>query len=136
MANPLKILIIDDLKSARRVLIKLLEDAAEFTASEADDGQQALELINLNNFDIILSDCNMPKMNGLELLAHVRSQEKTKHLPFIMITASAEKETIEKALALGVSDIMIKPFTSTTLKSKISEVISMIATAPPLPAAN
>ena len=136
MANPLKILIIDDLKSARRILIKLLEDAAEFTASEADDGQQALELINNNNFDIILSDCNMPKMNGLELLVRVRSQEKTKHLPFIMVTATAEKETIEKALALGVSDIMIKPFTSTTLKSKISEVISKIAIAPPEPTAS
>ena len=113
-----------------------MEDAAEFTASEADDGQQALELINNNNFDIILSDCNMPKMNGLELLARVRSQEKTKHLPFIMVTATAEKETIEKALALGVSDIMIKPFTSTTLKSKISEVISKIAIAPPEPTAS
>ena len=78
----------------------------------------------------------MPKMNGLELLARVRSQEKTKHLPCIMVTATAEKETIEKALALGVSDIMIKPFTSTTLKSKISEVISKIAIAPPEPTAS
>jgi two-component system chemotaxis response regulator CheY len=132
MEKTLKILIIDDLKSARRILLKLLEDTTKFTASEANDGQEALELINSNNFDIILSDCHMPKMNGLELLAQVRSQDTTKALPFILVTGSAEKATIEKALTLGVSDIMIKPFTSATLKAKISEVIEKISPTPTL----
>ena len=123
----LNILVIDDLRSARKVLLKHLATIGNINGAEATDGKEALSLIEQTPFDLILSDCHMPNMDGLQLLAELRSAEPTKSLPFILITGSAHKETIEKALSLGVSDIMIKPFSADTLKEKINGAIDKLA---------
>ncbi|MCS7199018.1 MAG: response regulator [Caldimicrobium sp.] len=119
----IKILIVDDFSTMRKIIRNILTQLGFKNIVEADDGTTALDILNKEKIDLIISDWNMPKMNGLELLKAVRSNENTKDIPFIMVTAEAQRENILEAIKYRVSQYVVKPFTPETLKEKIEKVL-------------
>lgn len=117
------ILVVDDYLTMRRIVRSTLSQLGFSNIQEAKDGVEALEKINANKFDLIISDWNMPNMMGIDLLKAVRSNEKLKSVPFIMVTAEAEKENIIEAAKAGVSNYVLKPFTADSLSEKIEAVL-------------
>lgn len=119
-----KILVIDDMLTMRKIISKSLKEFGYTNISEADDGATGWPLIEQAHeirapFQLILSDWNMPQMKGIELLAKVRNDPRFKDLPFLLITAESEKSQVIDALKLGVSNYIVKPFTSEQLKEKL-----------------
>ena len=125
MSSNLQILIVDDYKTMLRILHGLLREIGLSNVDEATNGEAALQLLGTKKYDLILSDWNMEPMSGLELLRAVRSNPRTKHIPFIFITAEAKVENVAVARAAGVSGYMIKPFNAVTLKAKISPFLQL-----------
>lgn len=119
----IKILVVDDFSTMRKIIRNILTQLGFKNILEADDGTTALEILNKEKIDLIISDWNMPKMSGLELLKAVRSNENTKDIPFIMVTAEAQRENILEAIKYRVSQYVVKPFTPETLKEKIEKVL-------------
>lgn len=119
----IKVLIVDDLSTVRKVMRKLLTEIGFTCFEEATDGQQALEKIRAGSFDIVFSDWNMPKLQGLELLKILRADEAYKFLPFIMVTANRSREHVAEAVKCGANDYMCKPFDVNTLRLKIEGVL-------------
>jgi two-component system, chemotaxis family, chemotaxis protein CheY len=119
----LTILVVDDFSTMRRVVRNILRELDFKNVLEADDGSTALEILKAEKVDLIVSDWNMPKMTGLELLKLVRAMERTKKIPFLMVTAEAQMDNIVEAVKAGVSNYILKPFTATTLSDKISRII-------------
>lgn len=118
----LKILVVDDFPTMRRIVKTLLKQNGFTDMQEAEDGAQALKMLEAGDFEMVVSDWNMPNMTGLELLKAVRASAKLKHLPFLMVTAEAEKENIIEAVKAGVSNYVVKPFTAQTLKEKLQKI--------------
>lgn len=119
----LTVLIVDDFLTMRRIVRKILRDLDFQNIIEAEDGTAAIDVLNTNKVDLIVSDWNMPKMTGLELLRHVRSDDRTKDLPFLMVTAEAQKENIVEAVKARVSNYIVKPFTAATLEEKLAKIV-------------
>ena len=103
----------------------LLHDLGFSNITEADDGLSALSLLKAGNFDLLITDWNMPGMQGVELLRQVRADERMKKLPVLMLTAEAKREQIVAAAQAGVSGYVIKPFTAATLKEKIDKIFAV-----------
>ncbi len=118
----MKILIVDDFATMRKILRNQLGQLGFKNLDEADDGTTALPKIQSGGFDFIVCDWNMPKMSGLDLLKTVRADENTKKIPFLMVTAEALKENIVAAIQAGVSDYVVKPFTPQTLEEKMNKI--------------
>jgi two-component system chemotaxis response regulator CheY len=119
----MKFLVVDDYSTMRRIVKNLLHDLGYANVAEADDGKTALPLLENGNFDFLITDWNMPGMPGLDLLKAVRSNDKLKKLPVLMLTAEAKREQIVEAAQAGVSGYVIKPFTAVTLKEKIDKIL-------------
>ncbi|MDJ0880940.1 MAG: chemotaxis response regulator CheY, partial [Gammaproteobacteria bacterium] len=119
MDKNMKILIVDDFSTMRRIIKNLLRDLGFNDTTEADDGQTALPLLQTGKFDFLVTDWNMPGMDGLTLLKNVREDEKLKDMPVLMVTAEAKREQIAIAAQAGVNGYIVKPFTAATLKEKI-----------------
>jgi len=113
MSQPadLKFLIVDDFSTMRRIVRNLLKEIGYTNADEAEDGQAALGKLRAASFDFVVSDINMPNMNGFELLSSIRADDGLKHLPVLMVTAEARKEDIVLAAQSGASGYIVKPFT-------------------------
>ena len=122
----MKILIVDDFSTMRRIIKNLLRDLGFTNTFEADDGTTALPILNLGHIDFLVTDWNMPGMTGIELLRHVRADEKLKHLPVLMVTAEAKREQIIEAAQAGVNGYVVKPFTAIALKDKIEKIFERI----------
>ena len=118
----IKILVVDDFKTMRKIIKNILTQLGFKNIIEADDGTTALELLKKQKVDLIISDWNMPKMNGLELLKSIRSDDNLKDIRFIMVTAEAQKESVIEAIKHGVNQYVVKPFTPETLKEKLEKV--------------
>ena len=118
----LKTLIVDDISSMRMMIKSVLREYGIIDVHEAADGEKAVELIAAGRFDLIICDWDMPKMNGLEFLQHVRADDTTRQLPFIMLTANANREHVAQAIDAGVSDYLAKPFKPVDLIRKIDRV--------------
>lgn len=119
----LKILVVDDFPTMRRIVKTLMKQNGYTNFTEAEDGEQALRMLHAEmDYEMVVSDWNMPNMTGLELLKAVRADEKLKHLPFLMVTAEAEKENIIEAVKAGVSNYIVKPFTGQALKDKLDKI--------------
>lgn len=123
MSKDMKFLVVDDYSTMRRIIKNLLHDLGYANVTEADDGKTALPLLKNGSFDFLITDWNMPGMPGLDLLKAVRSDEKLKKLPVLMLTAEAKREQIVEAAQAGVSGYVIKPFTAVTLKEKIDKIL-------------
>ncbi|MCP4272387.1 MAG: chemotaxis protein CheY [Gammaproteobacteria bacterium] len=122
----MKILIVDDFSTMRRIIKNLLRDLGFTNTSEADDGLTALPMLQQGNFDFLVTDWNMPGMEGIELLKKVREDEELNSLPVLLVTAEAKKEQIVEAAQAGVNGYIVKPFTSGTLKEKIDKIFERI----------
>ncbi len=119
----IKVLIVDDFSTMRRICKHLLKQIGFTNIVEADDGTTALNVLKKEKVDLVLTDWNMPKMNGLELLKAIRKDPNLKHLPVIMVTAEALNENIIAALKAGVNNYIVKPFNAQTLEKKIEDVL-------------
>ena len=119
----LKVLLVDDLGSARKILVKILKNIGISQIDEAINGQEALNKACACSYDIIISDWEMPIMNGLELLKNIRSESNNSQLPFIMITSHNKKELVLEAADAGISDFVSKPFTEAVLCLKIENAL-------------
>ncbi|OUR66535.1 response regulator [Bermanella sp. 47_1433_sub80_T6] len=122
MDKNMKILVVDDFSTMRRIIKNLLRDLGFTNTSEADDGNTALPMLQSGNFDFLVTDWNMPGMTGIELLKHVREDERLKDLPVLMVTAEAKRDQIVAAAQAGVNGYVIKPFTAAVLKEKIEKI--------------
>ncbi|MCG7586471.1 histidine kinase [Photobacterium proteolyticum] len=118
----MKILIVDDFSTMRRIVKNLLRDLGFNNTQEADDGLTALPMLKKGGFDFVVTDWNMPGMQGIDLLKHIRADDELKHLPVLMITAEAKREQIIEAAQAGVNGYIVKPFTAATLKEKLDKI--------------
>lgn len=121
----MRILVVDDAQTMRRIIVNLLRQLGFTNMTEADDGTTAWEKLSTEHIDLIISDWNMPKMTGIELLKRVRESEAYKTAPFIMVTAEGKRENVIAAVQAGVSNYIVKPFNAATLKEKMTKVIGM-----------
>lgn len=117
------ILVVDDFATMRRILKGNLRQLGFSNILEAEDGRLALEELKKNKVDLIISDWNMPNMNGLELLKAVKGDESFKKIPFVMVTAEGQKSNVMEAVKAGVSNYVVKPFTPETLEEKLKKVL-------------
>lgn len=118
----MRILVVDDFSTMRRIIKNILRQLGFNNILEADDGSTAWETLNKDKIDFIISDWNMPKMPGIELLRKVRGSEEFASLPFLMVTAEAQQENIIEAVQAKVSNYIVKPFTAETLGQKIDKI--------------
>lgn len=118
----MKVLIVDDFATMRRILRNILKQIGFTNIIEADDGKSALKELKKEKIDLVLCDWNMPEMPGIELLNKVRSDDELKDMPFVMVTAEAQKENIVEAVKAGVSNYVVKPFTAETISEKLKKV--------------
>lgn len=120
----INVLIVDDFASMRRIISTCLKQLGFNYLFEAIDGEDALRILGKRKVGLIVSDWNMPKMNGLELLKFVRADDKHKHIPFLMLTTEGHKENVVEAVQAGVSNYIVKPFTLETLKTKLDKIFA------------
>lgn len=123
MDTTIKVLIVDDFATMRRILKNILKKIGFTNIIEADDGSNALKVLEKEKVDLVISDWNMPKMTGLELLKAVRSNAAFKDLPFLMVTAEAQKQNIIEAVQAGVSNYVVKPFTEEVITEKLEKIL-------------
>lgn len=123
MSTALKFLIVDDFSTMRRIVRNLLKEIGHTDADEAEDGAIALNKLRNGNFGFVVTDINMPNMNGFDLLTEIKKDEKLKHLPVLMVTAEARKEDIVLAAQGGAAGYIVKPFTKATLEEKLANIL-------------
>ena len=128
MSNPtdLKFLIVDDFSTMRRIVRGLLKEMGCNNADEAEDGAVALNMLKANKYDFVVSDINMPNMNGFDLLKAVKADDSLKHIPVLMVTAEARKEDIVLAAQTGAAGYIVKPFTKATLEEKVQKIMQKL----------
>jgi two-component system chemotaxis response regulator CheY len=122
----MKFLVVDDFSTMRRIVRNLLKELGFTNVDEAEDGAVALQKLNTGQFDFVVTDWNMPNMDGLTLLQTIRQTPHLKHLPVLMITAEAKKENIIAAAQAGASGYIVKPFTSATLAEKLNKIFEKL----------
>lgn len=122
----MKILIVDDFSTMRRIIKNLLRDLGFTNTFEADDGNTALPMLKDGDFEFVVTDWNMPIMQGIDLLKEIRKDPKLKHLPVLMVTAEAKRDQIIEAAQAGVNGYIVKPFTAGTLKEKLDKVFERL----------
>ena len=130
MSDPtqLKFLVVDDFSTMRRIVRGLLKEMGCNNVDEAEDGVAALRMLGAQRYDFVVSDINMPNMNGFELLKSIKADESLRGLPVLMVTAEARKEDIVQAAQSGAAGYIVKPFTKATLEEKIQKIIQKLAT--------
>ncbi len=126
MDKNMKILIVDDFSTMRRIIKNLLRDLGYGNTEEADDGLTALPMLQNTRFDFVITDWNMPGMQGIDLLKAIRSDEKLAGLPVLMVTAESKRDQIIAAAEAGVNGYIVKPFTAVTLREKIDKIFERI----------
>ena len=119
-----RFLIVDDSSTMRRIIINTLNKLGFHDTAEAANGREGIERLAAASVDVIITDWNMPEMSGIEFLRQVRAEERTRDLPVLMVTTNAAKDDIVEALRAGVSNYVVKPFTTDTLKEKIDAVLA------------
>lgn len=127
MDRNIKILVVDDFSTMRRIVKNLLQELGFDNIQEADDGNTALPLLKTNKFDLVITDWNMPGMTGIELLKAIRANPTLKSTPVLMVTAENSREQIIEAAQNGVNGYIVKPFTANTLKEKMERIFERLA---------
>jgi two-component system, chemotaxis family, chemotaxis protein CheY len=123
----LKFLVVDDFSTMRRIVRGLLKEMGCNNVEEAEDGVVAMNLLRGGKFDFVVSDINMPNMNGFDLLKAIKADDALKHIPVLMVTAEARKEDIVLAAQSGAAGYIVKPFTKATLEEKVQKILQKIA---------
>ena len=122
----MKVLVVDDFSTMRRIVKNLLRDLGFTNIQEADDGNTALPMLQGGSFDFVVTDWNMPGMQGIDLLKAIRADANLAHIPVLLITAEAKKEQIVMAAQAGVNGYIVKPFTAATLKTKLDKIFERL----------
>ena len=122
----LKFLIVDDFPTMRHIVRGLLKEMGCNNADEAEDGAVALNMLESAKYDFVVSDINMPNMNGFELLEAIKAEDSLEHLPVLMVTAEARKEDIVLAAQSGAASYIVKPFTKATLEEKVQKIMQKL----------
>jgi two-component system chemotaxis response regulator CheY len=122
----MKILVVDDFSTMRKIVKNVLKQLGYNNIEEAEDGAQAYTKLKNNTFNFVVSDWNMPNMDGLDMLKKVRSDQEIKDLPVLMVTAEAEKDKVITAIKAGVNNYIVKPFTAETLKQKMEQIFERL----------
>ncbi len=125
----LKVLVVDDMSTMRRIIKNVLKQIGFSDLVEAENGQDALNKLQAGDIGFIVSDWNMPVMQGIDLLRAVRANPDLKHLPFLMVTAEAQKDNIIEAVQAGVSNYVVKPFTAEALQAKLEKIFANVQPA-------
>jgi len=120
----MKVLVVDDFATMRRIITNVLKQLGYENIFEAEDGTKALQILETEKIDFVITDWNMPQMSGLDLLKAIRASEDKKDIPVLMVTAEAMQENIIKAAQAGVNNYIIKPFDANTLAEKINKIFS------------
>jgi two-component system chemotaxis response regulator CheY len=123
----LKFLVVDDFSTMRRIVKGLLKEMGCQQVEEAEDGTHALAALRAQKLDFVISDINMPNMNGFELLKAIKADEALRHLPVLMVTAEARKEDILLAAQSGAAGYIVKPFTKAVLEEKVQKIVQKLA---------
>jgi two-component system, chemotaxis family, chemotaxis protein CheY len=116
------ILIVDDFSAMRRIVKTSLKQIGFDNIAEAPDGANAFEKLEVGSYRLVISDWNMPNMMGIDLLKKVRATDKLKDIPFVLVTAEANRENIIEAAKAGVSNYIVKPFNAETLQQKLEAI--------------
>ncbi len=119
----IKVLVVDDFATMRRIVKNILKQLGFANITEADDGTTALDLLKASTYDLIISDWNMPKMSGLDLLKTIRGMDRYRMTPFLMVTAEAQKQNVITAVQSGVSNYVVKPFTAEQISEKLEKIL-------------
>lgn len=122
----MKILVVDDFSTMRRIVKNLLRDLGFSNTHEADDGSTAWPMLQNGDFDFVVTDWNMPGMSGIDLLKKIRTDERLKGTPVLMVTAEAKRDQIVAAAQAGVNGYVVKPFTAAALKEKIEKIFERV----------
>ncbi len=122
----LRFLVVDDFSTMRRIVRNLLKELGFNNVDEAEDGVDALTKLRAGGIDFVISDWNMPNMDGLVLLKNIRSDGALAKLPVLMVTAEAKKENIIAAAQAGASGYVVKPFTAATLEEKLNKIFEKL----------
>jgi len=126
MDKNMKILVVDDFPTMRRIIRSLLKELGFNNVDEAEDGQEGLAKLSGGGFEFVVSDWNMPNLNGLDMLKDIRANDATKSLPVLMVTAEAKKENIVAAAQAGANGYIVKPFTAATLEEKLTKIFEKL----------
>ena len=130
MANTnTKFLVVDDFSTMRRIVRNLLKELGYSNVDEAEDGTAGLAKLKGGDFDFVISDWNMPNMDGLTMLQHIRADAALSSLPVLMVTAEAKKENIIAAAQAGANGYVVKPFTAATLDEKLGKIFEKLEKA-------
>jgi two-component system, chemotaxis family, chemotaxis protein CheY len=129
MDMKMRFLVVDDFSTMRRIIKGLLQELGYSDIKEAEDGSQALEMLKAADFDFVITDWNMPKMMGIDLLLAIRADAKLKTLPVLMVTAEQKREQIVAAVEAGVNGYVAKPFNAQTLNEKLTKIMNKNAVA-------
>ena len=124
----MKFLVVDDFSTMRRIVKGLLKEIGYSNVEEAEDGVVALNMLKNSHYDFVVSDINMPNMNGFDLLKAIKADDKLKAIPVLMVTAEARKEDIVLAAQTGAAGYIVKPFTKATLEEKVQKILQKLAT--------
>lgn len=114
-----KVLVADDSSTMRKIILRSLQAVGVPEAAEAGDGEEAVNMFKNGTYDLVLTDWNMPKKNGLDVIREIRAVNAT--VPIIMVTTEAEKTRVLEAIQAGVSDYLVKPFTADMLREKLAK---------------
>jgi two-component system chemotaxis response regulator CheY len=128
-AAQLRYLIVDDFATMRRIVRGLLKEMGCHQLAEAEDGAVALAMLRQQRFDFVVSDVNMPNMNGFDLLKAIKADPQLRHLPVLMVTAEARKQDIVLAAQSGAAGYIVKPFSKATLEDKVQRIVQKLALA-------
>ncbi|AXF15842.1 chemotaxis response regulator CheY [Paraburkholderia caledonica] len=127
MDKAMKFLVVDDFPTMRRIVRNLLKELGYGNVDEAEDGQAGLARLRGTTYDFVISDWNMPNLDGLAMLKEIRADANLKHLPVLMVTAESKKENIIAAAQAGASGYVVKPFTAATLDEKLNKILEKMA---------
>jgi len=122
MNTNIDVLVVDDFPTMRKIIMNLLKQLGFKKIKEAENGEHALSVIKQGTIDFVITDWNMPKMTGIDLLKTIRADTDLKSMPVLMVTAEADKSSIIQAIQAGVNNYIVKPFTAETLKEKIEKI--------------
>jgi two-component system, chemotaxis family, chemotaxis protein CheY len=129
MDKGMKILVVDDFPTMRRIVRNLLKELGYSNVDEAEDGQAGLARLRSGSYEFVISDWNMPNLDGLAMLKEIRADANLAHLPVLMVTAESKKENIIAAAQAGASGYVVKPFTAATLDEKLNKILEKMAKA-------
>jgi two-component system chemotaxis response regulator CheY len=122
----MSMLVVDDFPTMRRIVRSLLKELGFTNVEEAEDGQDALNKLRSGKFEFVVSDWNMPNLDGLDMLKQIRADDNLKHLPVLMVTAEAKKENIIAAAQAGANGYVVKPFTAAILEEKLNKIFEKL----------